>query len=136
MPPKVAPITAVDLKPLTKDLVTLHHLARNAPPTTTTTTENQPYKLTFFIENDDSKGLQLTNFDGHLKPEQYYDDLVVESYENPSSDRTRHPRHVSHKTDCILSGFVYFMAITTVVYLAIMWTKRQMHIRLERFEWW
>ncbi|KAL3279940.1 hypothetical protein HHI36_017446 [Cryptolaemus montrouzieri] len=98
---------------------------------------NQPYRLTFFIENEtDARGLQLTDFSqSHLRPEQYYEDLVVEGYENPQ-DRIRHPRHVSHEPQCVLSAFLYFITITTIVYLAIMWVKRQMHIRMEQLQWW
>lgn len=103
-----------------------------------TTDSNQPYKLTFFIENEteEARGLQLTDFSqSHLKPEQYYDELVVEGYQDPQ-DKIRHPRHVSHEPHCIMSAFLYFITITTVVYLCIMWVKRQMHIHMEQMYWW
>lgn len=127
--------------PLTADLN--QHILNLKPATTLQQTE-EPYKLTFFVENEtnNARQLQLTDFSDSLSHRQtysnFYDDVIVESYDN-SVDKTnfaKYGRTEGHGSYCILSALLYFVTVTTFVYLAILWIKQKMYIRMEQMHWW
>lgn len=44
--------------------------------------------------------------------------------------------NTKHEAYCILSAFLYFITITTFVYLFIMWIKQRMYVQVEQMQWW
>lgn len=107
--PKFAPMTADDLN-------------------NTTTGKSHPnppsnYQLTFFVDNDtNSDHLQLTDFTNfHL---------------NNNKEAIVMDKQDEHQTFCLLSAFLYFVTITSFVYLAILWIKQRIHVHVEQMQWW
>ncbi|CAG9857919.1 unnamed protein product [Phyllotreta striolata] len=71
--------------------------------------------------------------------EREYDGLVVQSY-NSAFDQDKIARYekipVEHVPGCMLSAFLYFITITTFVYLTVLWIKQRMHVQVEQMQWW
>lgn len=106
----------------------------NSKPAST----SQPYKLTFFVEGEkhNVNNLQQTETQSSHGN---YDGLVVQSYDNPveNSKAARYAKDFSeHGSGCILSAFLYFVTITSFVYLAVLWIKQRMHMHVEQMQWW
>jgi hypothetical protein len=95
--------------------------------------ESSNMKLTFYVENDTTKQQHQQLVDSDRS--NYYDDVVVESYESPI-DKGYHMRHTPHDTYCILSAFLYFITITTFAYLFVLWIRQKMHVQMELMHWW
>lgn len=116
----------------------------NLKPSIVPQPQHEPYKLTFFVENEtdnNARHLQLTDFTESQSHRQtfsnYYDDVIVESYDSPV-DKTKISRYgrVGHESYCVLSALLYFVTVTAFVYLAILWIKQRMYIRMEQMHWW
>lgn len=116
----------------------------NLKPSVAPSPQNEPYKLTFIVENetnDDVKHmeLQLTDFTSSHDKQAYnnfYND-VLESYETPLLENARLSNvHSTHDSYCILSAFLYFITITTFAYLVILWIRQKMHVQMEQMHWW
>ncbi|RZB41414.1 hypothetical protein BDFB_009201 [Asbolus verrucosus] len=117
----------------------------NLKPSVVPQPPHEPYTLTFFVENEtdnNARHLQLTDFTDSQSHRQaysnYYDDVIVESYENPvdKAKFSRYGRGAGHESYCVLSALLYFVTVTTFVYLAILWIKQKMYIRMEQMHWW
>lgn len=94
--------------------------------------QNEPYKLTFFVENETKDTKQM-----HLdQPIEYkkYDDVVIGSYDENGSKYLQNSSH--EPTYCFLSAFLYFITITTFAYLAVLWIKQKVHVQIEQMHWW
>lgn len=106
----------------------------NLKPSIPPNPNNEPYKLTFMVENDTNgpKQLQMTDFT------ETNDDFVVESYETPLIEEAKIAKLARnrHDTHCILSAFLYFITITTFAYLFILWIKQKMHVQMQLMNWW
>lgn len=111
----------------------------NLKPPVPPSPNNEPYKLTFMVENDTNgpKQLQMTGFT-ETNVNNYYDDVVVESYETPLLENAKIAKlsRNRHDTHCILSAFLYFITITTFSYLFILWLKQKMHVQMQLMNWW
>lgn len=95
--------------------------------------DNKPYRLTFFVENQTEEGarqmeLQMTDFSDSKT---FYDEVLLKSYDN-SLRETKH----QHDNSCLLSAFFYFVTITMVAYLIILWVRQRLHIQMELLHWW
>lgn len=115
----------------------------NLKPPVPPSPNNEPYKLTFTIDNDTNNGPkqlhQLTDFTETNVNSYYDDDVVVESYETPLIEHTKLAKLAArnrHDTHCILSAFLYFITITTFAYLFILWIKQKMHVQMQLMNWW
>lgn len=125
-----------DLKPqhaaMTDDLN--NHIL-NLKPSVPPSPMNEPYKLTFVVENetDGPRQLQMTEF-----TDDDDDDVVVESFETPSLEHAQIAKLARgrHDSNCILSAFLYFITITTFAYLFILWVRQRMHVQMELMHWW
>ncbi|KAI4457822.1 slit [Holotrichia oblita] len=116
----------------------------NFKPSASTPTRNEPYKLTFYVENDTyTKQQPQHHIDSrnHVKQQSYnnyYDEVVMESYESPEmySNKVAQAQRSKHESYCILSAFLYFVTITTFTYLVVLWIKQRMHMHMEVLHWW
>lgn len=116
----------------------------NSKPSASPPTRNEPYKLTFFVENETNVQHQrlMPSMDSRSHPKQpynnYYDDVVVESYETPEilNNKLVQTKRDRHESYCILSAFLYFVTITTFTYLVVLWIKQRMHMHMELMHWW
>lgn len=112
----------------------------------------EPYKLTFFIDNNNTgininnnkaNDLQLTDFTNTQKHVYDNNDVIIESFDDSNFDKTKmttryhhHHHDIQHESYCILSALLYLVTITTFAYLLIMWIKQRMYIRMEQMHWW
>ncbi|CAG9832668.1 unnamed protein product [Diabrotica balteata] len=101
---------------------------------------NQPYKLTFYYDNEKNQNnVKNIQNDAPLDPQKDYDGLVVQSYDSSFEGKkaARYAKDFNeHGTGCMLSAFLYFVTITSFVYLAILWIKQRMHMHVEQMQWW
>lgn len=96
------------------------------------TPKDEPYKLTFLLENDTKNVKQM-----QLSDAGYYDDVVVNGFQNGDGSMSRYSQNVVHEPAyCVLSAFLYFVTITTFAYLAMLWIKQKMHVQIEQLNWW
>lgn len=115
----------------------------NLKPSVPPSPQNEPYKLTFFIEDETKSSHSETTdlpepLDNSNAFTNYYDDVVVESYENSEFENDRVAElasNVQHNS-CIVSAFLYFITISTFAYLVILWIKQKMHMQMELMHWW
>lgn len=116
----------------------------NSQPSRSPSPLNEPYRLTFYVENETHHASQwqltdLTESQSHRQSyNNNYDEVVIESFESPVDNvkYSRYARGASHESYCVLSAFLYFVTITTFVYLAILWIRQKMHVRMEQMHWW
>ncbi|KAK9745234.1 hypothetical protein QE152_g7098 [Popillia japonica] len=86
----------------------------NFKPSASTPTRNEPYKLTFYVENDTyTKQQPQHHIDSrnHVKQQSYnnyHDEVVMESYESPEmySNKVAQAQRSKHESYCILSAFL------------------------------
>ncbi|GJQ74844.1 hypothetical protein Trydic_g21680 [Trypoxylus dichotomus] len=87
----------------------------NLKPSVSTPTRNEPYKLTFYIENDtyakQQSHHQQIDSRNHVKQQSYsnhYDEVVMESYESPEMYKNKlvQTERNKHESYCILNGCI------------------------------
>lgn len=95
---------------------------------------NEPYKLTFFVEDSEiEQKMEMTDFtESHSINSKY-----TSYYHNGKHRHAFSPFSLSaDHVVCVMSAFLYFITITTCVYLIIVWIKHKMHVQMELMDLW
>lgn len=113
----------------------------NLKPAVKPSPQNEPYKLTFFVENDTTSIREMQvgdqpQYNNDKDTDISYDDIVVENYNRPVK-MSKYSQSVTHEPSyCVLSAFLYIVTITTFSYLMMLWIKQKMYVQIEQLHWW
>lgn len=118
--PKFAPMTAADLN-------NNNNIIKQNLTSSSSSSSPSNYQLTFYVDNETNNNhLQLTDFT-HFHSNNNHNNVQEAIVMNNDDE---------HQTYCMLSAFLYFVTITSFVYLAVLWIKQRMHVHVEQMQWW
>lgn len=102
----------------------------NLKPSVPPSPDNEPYKLTFIVENETKESpVEVTQFI-------YPSNQAYGSDQTTDGSSVYKTHHAPHDSYCLLSAFLYFITITTFAYLVILWIRQKMHMQMEMMQWW